>query len=911
MDSGPVRRSSQAPLPKDDSNLVVKDCDSQGMSVQNSMQRPSLGPPSQNSAQDGQTVPFPRSSDRRAKARGDDDLRQSESLQAPTMNSWIAEEGNPNNEIIGGKHFSKKFLDSVLPVDFLEAEMSNEVRDSKLVGELLVFVPFIVLFLLTTLLPLDIQATHMAVASLRSVYANKPFPTMLSQTTGAFAAINTTANYKDAAASLLMSPDKMFTDIANQGDWGDWLRMVMEETWRCGDISKDPPPTAPNNITRAPRDKSADPPFPGFVRTSRAGGYLLGAMRVRTQRAAQRSCQIHKDVRWSNDNITRDVADVATCFGPQDSVSGRPEERLPAFCNIPHPDPQKNETLFRWRPCSEVSGSPITTEFNLYHCGGYILDIPFHVSCADATKYLDALVNDNCPFVDNRATRLAVVEFFAYFPNEDVHISAKLINEVTSGGGWLPQTQFRAFRLWTPRLVVLSVIEFVFLVFVLYYAFAFFANLAKYYREERKILGYFFNFWAMLEFVNVVTYMVNFGFRWAWWDSSSKLEHALKMPVAAAYPDFDEALFRYSMVRYTNAFNFVLTFLKILKYLRISSKLNIIALTFEKSKADVLGLLVLFVFVVVGYSVAGTSMFGPQLKDFASLDRSFSTLIFMLLGQLDYAGMKAVNATLAGFYFWTYLILSFFLILNFIIAVIGEAFADAGHQQWVPTLADAALVTIDNFLYSVHPREFLKRLRLLCRRRKSVESVRAQMLMYIRQNRTVLHLKHPAALVINVTAREVLKWVPISDRADYSEFFLRDWYEMSTMFDLQSRSSEEQVARTRKEALAKGARNALGTVDTTLSTLDDQLVSLEESLAKMAFLLGGGKLHQLGVVASPHASPAASDLHSSAPSYVGRGTPTFGKAGQGAVDTNQVAFNPILRRIRERRAELLRQKAFA
>jgi hypothetical protein len=91
------------------------------------------------------------------------------------------------------------------------------------------------------------------------------------------------------------------------------------------------------------------------------------------------------------------------------------------------------------------------------------------------------------------------------------------------------------------------------------------------------------------------------------------------------------------------------------------------ATTFEKAQADVAGLIVLFLLVLTGYSLSAMILFGPNMRQFSSVDRSFAALLFMLLGEMDYDGMKAVQPLLAPVFFWTFLILSFFL-LNFIVS---------------------------------------------------------------------------------------------------------------------------------------------------------------------------------------------------------------------------------------------------
>ena len=130
-------------------------------------------------------------------------------------------------------------------------------------------------------------------------------------------------------------------------------------------------------------------------------------------------------------------------------------------------------------------GPTQTTWQGEYHCGGYIVEIPFTASCADALAVVHAMRDPSCPFVDSFATRFVTVEFFAYHPAIDTHFSAKLYAEQMSGGGWIPAMQLRAFIVFTSQMVGKTIFDFFFLAFVLYYLFAFFRDMVRYYREGR------------------------------------------------------------------------------------------------------------------------------------------------------------------------------------------------------------------------------------------------------------------------------------------------------------------------------------------------------------------------------------------------------------------------------------------
>ena len=786
----------------------------------------------------------------------DEELLVSESEKKAVGNEPAGEEADDD----------KAYLKTQLPIDFLVHEMEQDVRDGYLVRELYIYVPFLILFLFFSLYQLPIEATHWGLQALRDTVDTFEFPVQYAQNETLWLAIQNNER-------PMIAPDKHFEDIANAGDWGDWLQKTTGQLFHCGDLGKQPRPTTPNELN-------------GMPIPIRGQHYFVGTMRLRTLRVRPDSCAMSADVMVnpglypSRYNITDQ-----SCWA---SHKEKHEETLSPRCNFRNPI-FPSQSMYEYKDCSQVPGTLTTTEQGVYHCGGYIVEIPFNASCAQAMEYVDLLTSEACPFVDDIATRFVVMEFFTYLPAHDTFYSVKMINEVTAGGGWIPTSQFRAFILFTSQRTAQAILDFFFLAFVLYYCVSFVMNLKEFYHDERSVLKYFLNFWTLLEAVNVVTYLTVFGLRWTWWSESVSVHK--QFPFGNAYPNLEQSLWVYSQMRYALAFNFILTFLKVLKYLKISQKLNVIAVTFDKSQSDVLGLLVIFVLVITGYAVAGTSLFGAQMWWFSSIDRSFSGLMFMIMGEMDYLGMKAVNPILAGLYFWSFLILSFFLLLNFIVAVVSEAFNQAGEQEWSMPLVDAFMLTIDGAVKALRPRAIIREIKLSCRRRSSLW-IRSQVLSYVKQNAVFLKLKYPTALEIPVSAQEILKWVPGHLRGDYATFFQEDWESLQVVYKLRAESDQEMSTKQRKEVVVEGTRKAINMkeLDNQWKEISERLISLDETgrdlIQKLRIRLGKDT-----EVKSPPGRPSTRDGNrpGSAPGRRRLARRSQGAAGGGGVsDSMQI-----------------------
>lgn len=696
-------------------------------------------------------------------------------------------------------------LDDHLPIGFIVTKMKHFVRDGKLRVELFVFVPFLILFLFFSLTDMDIQQSHMGVGALRATFAKKFIPSYWRQRDAIMEQINAGAPVQNDRV------DKTFADIESADDWADWFHTIINEVWQCGDLTKNGTSTASNLDfdTQLPRV------FKGQL-------IPIGAMRVTTKRVKKNSCTLSNDVVVDKERFgARYNLTDFSCYASHRNVN---EETLSPRCNLQNPF--KNASLYEYKPCSAVPGALTTTDQGVYDCGGYIVEVPFSASCAQVNALLSLMKMPDCSYLDDIATRFVIVEAFFYSPNLDIHYSVKMINEVTTGGAWISTTQLRTMIVFSGRRIGKVILEFFFLSYVLYYMLAFFVNVRQFYIDEGVVMPYFTNIWTVLEMVNVVCYIAVFILRWMWWSESNDAKTAF--PYDDTYPALDKTLYLYSQMRYALAFNFILTFLKILKFLKMSNKLNVLALTFEKCQSDVLGLLLLFTLVVTSYALAGTSIFGPMMREFSSIDRAFSSLMFMLLGVMDYEAMKSVNRGLAGLYFWSYLIISFFLILNFIVAVISEAFTQAGEAEFAPPLDESLSMVLDEIIYTLRPSSLKNRVLLFVKAKKSQNFLHGQVLTYVSQLALHKQLENPTALDNLVTPREIIKFLPSNLRREYAPFFKHEWEVVRREFILHSDSSEEQTKMVRKVAIVGGLRKGLKNKD--LGKLIDPAIDRAERI---------------------------------------------------------------------------------
>ena len=410
----------------------------------------------------------------------------------------------------------------------------------------------------------------------------------------------------------------------------------------------------------------------------------IGALRFRVVRVGSKSCTPKTDF-----FALRDI-----CYDESGGSVNTSQYGAFQFYNCPHPYLTRTESL---------------TYF--FDCGGNVLDVPFSLSYNDAQSQIRTLLpsNGSPGFVDPGASRLLVVSTITYNPTSQYFGLTNLMIELTQGGKLIVEARFQPFEVWSRDYVFGSVYLIVYFIVVLCFIGRFFWNAAT----ADKKLKHLLSFWTMLEMFNLGIFFIMFIIRFVWWGQSAKESFRL-VPGSTAYPgglEYVAALY-VTQLR-LNSINTVLIFLQVLKYTSLSSGLSVVTRSIYNASKNIVGLLSIFVIVLLAYSIAGNTLFGGRMYQFRDISTSFSTNMRMLIGDSDFDSMQAVDMYLAGLYYWSFLILGLFLLLNFIIAVIGDAFdceaaeiGDVSVYEELSIIAGAVVRSIRRFVRD--PRSWAK-----------------------------------------------------------------------------------------------------------------------------------------------------------------------------------------------------------
>ena len=519
----------------------------------------------------------------------------------------------------------KRILNRAIPLTFLTKTVETRLAARRLSNELLAYVPFLVLFILVFLAARDIEGTFWVGQSLGGQAAGGEVPTR-----------EATRNLRPGEVQA-HHISKSFFQVRNVEEWHHWFETII-----IAFFFNDPQPD------------------PVVLENNWMAGFNLkiGAIRVRTLRVRNDSCE------------TPDFIASPTCYGP--------------FSRF-----EINETGYGHYPYHRCDSSLRSLQglVGLYPCDGNVFEIPWNLTLDDATTRARALRNlyTNMTDIFNPIdVRFIAVEFLSYTPAFNEFVAVKAFLELTAGGRFIPTVRTDAFQVWSTYQMWHTVLWCVLYVFVLVF-------IGKYFRDlivaktDGHAIQWFLAPWNIMELINLATFLVIFGFRVAWMVESQNLN--FQLPGPQVYDDrFDHIEWLFRAQIYGGAFNIVITFIKILKYVELNDQLNIVTRTLGSAGQNLVGILVIFLVVLSAYSLAATALFSNAIEEYRDFETSFSSLLRILLGDFDYAALREENRFLTGIFFWSYVILALFMLLNFFIGVIASSFQKEVDDTKAPPL---------------------------------------------------------------------------------------------------------------------------------------------------------------------------------------------------------------------------------
>lgn len=124
-----------------------------------------------------------------------------------------------------------------------------------------------------------------------------------------------------------------------------------------------------------------------------------------------------------------------------------------------------------------------------------------------------------------------------------------------------------------------------------------------------------------------------------------------------------------------------ISLLKVFKFLRMNATLNLLWRVLGMAMSDLMGFLVIFNLIFLGYSAMGSYAFGFALEEYSTIGKSYGTCFQMLAGELDYGRLRQANPRVAPLFIGSFVVLVFQIVVNMFVAILSEYYEVAKNDE--------------------------------------------------------------------------------------------------------------------------------------------------------------------------------------------------------------------------------------
>eukprot|EP01062_Namystynia_karyoxenos_P073081 TRINITY_DN69926_c0_g1_i1.p1 TRINITY_DN69926_c0_g1~~TRINITY_DN69926_c0_g1_i1.p1 ORF type:complete len:1077 (+),score=356.66 TRINITY_DN69926_c0_g1_i1:97-3327(+) len=328
------------------------------------------------------------------------------------------------------------------------------------------------------------------------------------------------------------------------------------------------------------------------------------------------------------------------------------------------------------------------------------------------------------------ATAMVSVEFSLYNANVRTAVSSRLVFEFLASGGVLPDASIKTFDLYqveTTHERGVLVGELLITIWVAYYLFVELRKIKGYitmpwrhcqvccmnkirreglspiivcpncqrpfhpflqpccpdcfqdvHSNHQCWRGYFQSVWNVIDFINVVIFIVVFGYRYRLRRDLGQIQIRTETQFIPFYP----IAWQQSFVKYINSFNVILCFMKLVKYLGKVQALSKLMGTVRHAFIPMVNVILVVSLLLLGFALAFMLTFGADARSYRDLEFALVSLWRMWTGkgEFQWEELYASNEVLANILFLVFNIGMFWVLTSIIIAVVCEAHAAAAEE---------------------------------------------------------------------------------------------------------------------------------------------------------------------------------------------------------------------------------------
>lgn len=152
----------------------------------------------------------------------------------------------------------------------------------------------------------------------------------------------------------------------------------------------------------------------------------------------------------------------------------------------------------------------------------------------------------------------------------------------------------------------------------------------------------------------------------------------------------------------------ILLGLRILKSFHSHPHLGVLTRTIASALHQFRWVFVVFVIVILTFSVSGTVLFGDRVEGFSSMGNSLETCINMLFGSFDYSTIQNVYRPASMLFYWAYMIIVSLVLLNMMLAIVVDAYAEVSSEKNRVTKNTSTVRVLKNIISDLLQNPFSK-----------------------------------------------------------------------------------------------------------------------------------------------------------------------------------------------------------
>ncbi|XP_077979562.1 polycystin-1-like [Glandiceps talaboti] len=390
---------------------------------------------------------------------------------------------------------------------------------------------------------------------------------------------------------------------------------------------------------------------------------LVGVAQFRQARVKTENCSIREEFQSVIDRCRME-------YSYSNELSDNMLEGWEAIANGTEEPNYRNKYMSVWEHKNwySIDSYPYYTKHATYSGGGYVATLGNDYDAAiDMASYLRA---NN--WVD-QFTRAVFIEFVVFNPSSNLFAVSYLIMEFLPTGGAFPYTKFHIMpldRYYGTWMYFVMAAEVLYTLCILYFV----------YREMKLVMKfkkkYFKSFWNLFEVVCLslaITAIVMYFLRLVVsWNVVKKYKEDRNAFTNFQYLSYWDELYGYMV----SVLLFLCT-IKFIKLLRFNRRMLLLSETIRICWYDMFLFLIIFGIMFFCFAHFAFLIFGISLKDFSTIVLTIESLFSTLLGKFEFEDMVMASRYLGPIFFFHYVIIVMFVMLNMFLSIINEGFSRA------------------------------------------------------------------------------------------------------------------------------------------------------------------------------------------------------------------------------------------